>query len=360
MKHSTSIGIDTHAKTNSVCALDRYTGEIVETTLPSDPDSLIDWILSQGFKEPIKCCYESGPTGFGLAKALNDQGIKCVVVATSKLPKRIDMQKNDRIDARWLASFLGTGSVREVYIPSERQEALRHLSHLRTETSKSLRAAKQRVASFLLLTRTDYTLTKRRWTKKFWQWAQTYEFPLEQDTYVFRKKLREVDFLEGELADIDARIRGCIEEDEHMSCLSDAFCAVYGIGSVTAFSLVAEIYDFDRFRKGSQLASYLGLVPSERSTGNKTARGAIAKRGNANLRCLLVEAINIYFKPCRDIYRGSTSLPDNVRAKANKCTSRLYARKRDLERKGLDKPKIKIALARELAEWIYWIAKEVA
>lgn len=111
MGYSTIIGIDTHAKKNSVCALDTKTGEVVQTTLSADPNQLVSWIKAGSFTGPVRCVYESGPTGFGLARALIQAHIPCTVAAASKLPRRTDRQKNDKRDAQWLARMMLAGSV---------------------------------------------------------------------------------------------------------------------------------------------------------------------------------------------------------------------------------------------------------
>ena len=355
MKYCTSIGIDTHSRKNAICALSTETGAITEDVLSEDPARVIDWIRQHGFAEPVCCVYEAGPTGFGLARALNGAGIKCVVAATSKLPYRSDRVKNDKVDAQWLARMLAAGSVREVYIPTEYQESLCNLSKLRAEVVSDLKRAKQRVASFLLKTHTDYTLTKRRWTKTFYQWAASLEFGQPHDTFAFRQKMEAVFHLEGKLTEIDDEIRAAVKASKELSEVVGRLSAIHGIGSVTAFSLAAEVYDFYRFKKGSALASFIGLVPSERSSGKKTSRGPVTKCGNSNLRRLLIEAVHTYDKPYRGIERDE-ALP----AKAVKCRKRLYKRKRALEERGLEKNKVSAALARELCEWIWWVATEKA
>jgi transposase len=122
MRYFTSIGIDTHAKKNQVCAIDTKTGAMATAKLSADPAELIRWIESQNLKGPVRCCYESGPTGFGLARELNAHGICCIIAATSKLPYRADRQKNDRVDAEWLARMLDAGSVRAVMIPTVEEQ----------------------------------------------------------------------------------------------------------------------------------------------------------------------------------------------------------------------------------------------
>jgi transposase len=356
MRYCTSIGIDTHMKKNQVCAIDTKTGEVLTTKLSEDPDQLIKWIRGQEFSLPIRCCYESGPTGFGLARALNAAGVCCVVAATSKLPYRVDHQKNDRIDAEWLARMLDSGAVRSVMIPTVEEASLRPHSRLRGEVASDLRKAKQRVASFLLLTKTSYTLTKKRWTKTFNKWAESYEFACGADTFTFRMKVAAVLRLEERLAEVEGEILRIIALDPELGQKMKRFQAIHGIGKVAAFSLVCEVYDFERFKNGAAFASFLGLVPSESSTGDKNSKGKIAKTGNSHLRRILMEAASCYSRPIKDVKREDLTVPEPIRAKAEKCKLRLKKRRAALMKRGLMANKAKVAIARELSEWVYHIA----
>ena len=356
MRYSTSIGIDTHAKSNSICAIVKETGEMLTAKLSADPKEVISWISRQDLPKPLRCCYEAGPTGFGLARALNDAGICCIVAATSKLPCRTDRQKNDRIDALWLAQMLEANVVRPVMVPTIGEESLCHLSRLRGEVANDLMRAKQRVASFLLLTKTSYTLTKKRWTKAFNKWAGCYEFACAPDTFAFRMKVSAVWRLEERLAEVEAEIMRLVAEGPGLQERMGRLMCMHGIGKVTAFSLVCEVYDFGRFKNGAAFASYIGLVPSESSTGDKASRGKIAKQGNSHLRRLLVEAASCYSKPMRDVGPEDASVPEPIRAKAEKCRLRLRKRSAALRRRGVKANKAKVAVARELCEWVYHIA----
>ena len=356
MKYCTNIGIDAHSRKNSVCALIDSTGEVRSTTLSENPSELIRWVFSQSFPEPIGCVYESGPTGFGLARALRDAGLPCTVAATSKLPMRIDRQKNDRIDAEWLARMLAAGSIRPVRVPSVEEEALCHLSRLRGEIAADLRAAKQRVVSFLLLTGTEYTLGKKRWTKRFCSWAEAHEFAQPADTFVFREKLSAVYRLEERLRAIEDEIMRRIGESPELSSLMARLRCIHGIGPIAAFSLVCEVHDFGRFRNGAAFASYLGLTPSENSSGKRTSHGGVAKTGNAHLRRILIESASKYSHPFKIAKSEDESVPELVRSKAQSCAARLRRRRIALVARGVNKNKAKVAVARELAEWIYWIA----
>ena len=161
--------------------------------------------------------------------------------------------------------------------------------------------------------------------------------------------------LEDVLSEIDDEIRAAVGASKELTELVGRLSAIHGIGPVTAFSLAAEVYDFTRFKKGSALASYVGLVPSERSSGKRTARGPVTKCGNSNLRRLLIEAVHSYDKPYRGIEKDKA-----IPAKAVKCRKRLYKRKRTLEERGLERNKVSAALARELCEWVWWVATEKA
>lgn len=356
MRYATSIGIDVHAKTNEICALVTETGEMKATKLPSDPSGVIRWIKENHLPEPLRCCYEAGPTGFCLARSLNDAGIECVVIATSKLPRRIDRKKNDKVDALWLARMQLAGSVSSVFIPSPEQESLCHLSRLRGEIASDLRRAKQRVSSFLLLTRTRYTLTKKLWTKTFIGWANSYEFEHDADTYTFRSKVTAAVRLMENLYDVERKILNIIENKDSLNEVFSRLLCIHGIGAVSAFSLISEVHDFTRFKNGSAFASYLGLIPSENSSGKKISRGRVTKLGNSHLRRLLVEATCCYSKPAKARIREDVRVPEQVRIKAKKCSDRLYRRREALKMRNLAPNKIRIALARELCEWIYHIA----
>jgi transposase len=356
MYNSTTIGIDTHAKKNELFALDTKTGAICRATLSADYSETINWIRKQELTEPIRVSYESGPTGFGLCRALEASNISCVVVATSKLPRRKTRKKNDRIDAEWLCRETIAGNISSVRIPSMHEEALRNLSRLRGEVAKELAKAKQRVASFLLLNNVTFTGGKKRWTIKFRNWADHYEFEDNINTYVLRDKLSDVYRLERRLASIEAKIFEVISAEPELVELMKRFECIHGVGKVTAFSLVCEVNDFKRFKKASSFAAYLGLVPSEDSTGDKHSNGSITKCGNSHLRRILIEAAGVYSRTYALCQQTDETIDPLVREHAYKCSRRLLKRRKALAKRGKQPNKAKVAIAREMAEWIYHIA----
>ena len=356
MRCSAIVGRDAHSEKSAVCAIVPETGEAREAVPSEDPEQLLAWISEQGFPGPVGCVYEAGPTGFGLARALREGGVACAVAATSKLSYRVDRQKNDRADARWLAQQMLAGGVRAVRVPTPEEESLCHLSRLRGEVAADLRKARQRVSSFLLLTGTEYTLTKKKWPKTFRRWAASCEFDQPADTFAFRCKMSAVLRLEERLAEVEAEIMRIVAESPGLSGLMARFECIHGIGKVSAFSPVREVHDFDRFKSGASFASYLGLVPSESSSGKKVSRGAIAKQGNSHLRRILVEAASCYSRPLKAVRSEDPAVPEAVRAKAEKCAARLRKRRAALKKRNVSANKAKVAVARELAEWIYHIA----
>jgi transposase len=356
MRYATTIGIDSHSMKNDICAIIMETGEKIEDSLPSDADTLIKWINTHDFPKPLRCGYESGPTGFTLARKLNKAGIACEVIAVSKLPKRIDRKKNDRVDAEWLARMLLAGGVRMATIPSEAQESLRNLSRLRGECAKELTKAKQRVTSFLLVMGVRYTQGKKHWSLKFKKWVQDLELSNAHDTFCLRDKLAEVAHLEGRLKAIEQRILDAIKDDGALSDSMARLKCLYGIGDIVAFSIICEAGDISRFRNGAAFASYLGLVPSESSSGLKQLRGSITKAGNSHLRRYLIEAASTYSRPMRLKEPDNLAVDSIVRQQAHKCSRRLKMRREHLAKKGKSANKAKVAIARELAEMIYNIS----
>jgi transposase len=355
MLYSTAIGIDAHSKTNTICAFDPRTGDMREVELPADPTMAIGWIKAQDFEGSLMSVYESGPTGFVLARALQEAGIPCMVAAVSKMPERKDKMKNDKEDARWLARQLVAGMIKPVTIPSTARESMRNISRLRDETARALRGARQRVSSFLLLMGVVYSDGKR-WTQKFQKWAESYEFSEPIDTYVFREKLAEAYRLEGRLEIIEARLKEAVASDPELFSLAARLECIHGIGQVTAYAFVCEAGDISRFKNGAAFSSYLGLVPSEDSTGDINRRGKITKQGNKHLRRLLIEAAGCYSRKCRLDAPDNLSVDPLVRQHAHKCSIRLKKRRDALAKRKKQANKAKVAIAREMAEWIYHIA----
>ena len=287
MFEHTFIGLDVHAVNVVGHALNPATGEISIHTMAADPAMALEWI--HRFTPPVKVVYESGPTGFVLARYLRAAGINCIVAASSKLLRAPgDRIKTDRRDARALAEMLAVGSVTEVRIPDLEEEALRDLSRLRSGTAKDLAHARQHVNAILLRHGIRYP-KDTRWTKehRLWLHRQHFDEPALQFTY--QADVEQAELLAAHLARIDKHVAATAAACRY-SPVIDALMCLRGIQVTTAFGLAVEIGDWTRFT-GSSIGSYLGLVPSEDSSGQSRHQGPITKAGNTGARKLLIEAL---------------------------------------------------------------------
>jgi transposase len=356
MFYPTIIGIDTHARSNTMFAIDRESGAFKRAKMSSEHEDTLKHVRALNMPEPYLVVYESGPTGFGLARYLNDEGIKCEVCATSKMPKDISQNKNDKRDAEAIARQAIAGTLRFVYIPTPHEQTLRDLSHHYAQCSKAVTAAKQRVSSFMLAHNIRYKKGCKLWTKTFLRWAEELAFEDKADAFIFHDKVAEARRLIERKEAVLALIEQLAATDAQLGQDMSRLQCVSGIGTVISFALVSEVNDFERFSNGAAFASYVGLVPSEDSSGEKRSTGRITKQGNSHLRRMLVEAMS----PSRR--KGSPpakvcgqTVDPHIRAMAARCDERLAKRRADMKRRCKSPNKAKVALARELAEWVYYI-----
>ena len=317
MRHSTYVGIDTHKDTNAVCALDPETGEVTEAVLGGEPALVVDWIrggvASGELAEPVLCCYEAGPTGYGLQRALEEAGFECVVAAPSKLPKRADRVKTDRVDAAWLARQLQAGAVRPVWVPPANLEALRSLVSLRCARAQGLARAKQRFRSFALAR--GIRPPVGGWGARFLAWASSVELDDPADDYVFHELVDEVSRRSRDLGRVEARTAEAVAADPELSAAVRALEALPGVGPALACALVAKVGDASRFERLDSFPSYLGLCPSESSSGKTVRRGGMAKAGDEQLRRLLVQAATCLLRPLRRHAAPPEGVPEARRAR---------------------------------------------
>ncbi|MGP5046838.1 IS110 family transposase [Glutamicibacter ardleyensis] len=355
MFQSAFIGLDVHAQTVVACALNTATGEVSRTKMSSEPEVVLDWI--QKFPTDSQTVYEAGPTGYPLARHLREHGVDCVIAAPSKLLRAPgDHVKTDKRDAMGLAKILSLGEVAEVRIPTMEQEALRDLSRTRLQAQKTLKLAKQRLNALLLRQGVAYPDTK--WTLKHMAWLHQQHFGQAGTEFSYQADVELVELLAAHLNRLDQRIKEIAPACEYARVI-DALMCMRGIALTTGFGLAVEVGDWTRFT-GSSIGSYLGLVPSEHSSGQKRAQGSITKAGNTYARLLLVEA-SWHQKPTFDrpglrLQRQFDLVDSTTRITALKGNHRLADRWAGFEKRGKLRTKANTAIARELAGWRWALA----
>lgn len=352
----TFIGLDVHAVNIVGLALTPDTGEIARHTMAADPAAVLEWV--RRFEPPVKVVYESGPTGFLLARSLQAAGINCVVAASSKLLRAPgDRVKTDRRDARVLAEMLAVGSVTEVRIPDPDEEALRDLSRLRAGTAKDLAHARQRVNAILLRHGIRYP-KDTRWTQEHRAWLVHQHFSDPALQFTYEADLEQAELLATHLARIDKQVTTTVASCRYAPVV-DALMCLRGIRLTTAFGLAVEIGDWTRFT-GSSIGSYLGLVPSEESSGQSRHQGPITKAGNTYARKLLIEAAwqhrRPYTRPGDRLLRQLELVVPATRIRALEGNHRLHRKWEHFDERHKMPVKANAAIARELAGWCWSLA----
>jgi len=355
------VGMDVH-KDSITIAVARQGQEPAEIwkTIPNDWVRLrkaLKMLLRSG--ETLRVCYEAGPTGFGLCRRLREAGIDCIVVAPSLVPgKPGDRVKTDRRDARKLAHFLRSGDLTEVHVPAAAVEAIRDLERARDDAKRAERVARHQLSKFLL--RHDRRWAEGTWTRRHLDWvrAQRFDFPAQQR--VLEDYLKTVE----DLAERVGRLTAAMEELVQATALAPlvkALQAFRGISVVSAVTIAAETDDLRRFATASQFMSYVGLVPSEDSSGQRRRQGPITRCGNGHLRRILVEAAWHYRHIpmlSKELRRRNQGVAAGVRRIAWETQKRLHKRLYHLLHVNKSPQKAVVAIARELAGFIWSVGQE--
>lgn len=355
------VGLDVHKETIAVAVADagggeaRFVGEIVHT--PEAITKLMRQLRRDGGE--ISWCYEAGPCGYGVYRQLNSAGEHCQVVAPSLIPKKAgDRVKNDRRDALSLSRLHRAGELTAVWVPEAAQEALRDLTRCREDMKHLQQLARQRLSAFLLRHARRYS-GKSNWTQAHWRWFETVKFELPSQQIVFQEYVDTVLACNRRLRGLDEQIERATRESV-MWPLIEALMALRGVNLLTATTVIAEIGDLHRFESAPQLMAYLGLVPSEHSSGPKQTRGAITKTGNGHVRRLLVEAAWTYRHPARKsafLQRRAERTGEAVQDIAWKAQKRLCQRYRHLTNRGKLRVQVCTSVARELAGFVWAIGQ---
>ncbi len=354
------VGLDVHKDSIAIAqaeAHSRSEPRFVGTTRHS-VISLTKALTKLGGPGELSLCYEAGPCGYGLVRVLGEQGYRCEVVAPSRVARQpADRVKTDRRDALLLARLHRAGELTPITIPEPRDEALRDLVRAREDTVNAQRRARQQLRSFLL--RHGHAYTGQR------AWGPTHELFLSKIS--FEDSAQHIVFTEYRLAVAAAaeRLRRMEEalrqqaEGWQWLPVVRALMTLRGIDFISAMTIVAELGDIRRFAHPRQLMGYLGLVPSEYSSGNTQRRGALTRTGNGHVRRILIEAAWSYRLPARigeSIQPRLQGQPQSIINTAWKAQLRLCNRFRRLRARGLHQNKTCAAIARELSAFIWDIA----
>jgi len=358
------VGLDVHKDAIAVAYApqDRnaevvYLGQI--GTRQCDIDKLIRKLLS---KCPnLVFVYEAGPCGYWLYRYLTKKKQVCHVIAPSLTPKKSgDRVKTDRRDAVELARLMRSGDLTSVYVPGIEDEAIRDLSRAREDAMKDLKSCKHRLKAFLL--RLDIRYEGRAgWRPAHMRWLAKVVCPTPAQQIVFQEYVRavseeveRVERIEAELCDQVAEWR--------LYPVVQAIQAMRGISFIVATTVIAELGDITRFDNPRQLMSYLGLTPSEYTTGSRRRLGGISKAGNAHARRVLVEGAWSYRFPAKvsaHLQKRIEKAPKVAQEISWKAQVRLCKRYRRLQARGLHANKTTVAIAREMAAFIWDIARQV-
>jgi len=354
------VGLDVHAKTIAIAVAEggRDEAKFLSTTA-NDFTRLLKVLDRLGPREQLHCAYEAGPTGYGLQRELAKVGVRCDVIAPSKMPKASgDRVKTDRKDAMRLAHYLRSGDLVAIYVPDEACEAMRDLLRSREDAKRAQLRARHQLLKFLLR-------QGRRWPKSNWtighiEWIEQQSFEHPAQARVLQEYLHAVNECTARITRFDKLLAELVPETEQAELIG-APQAFRGIQLLTAASIALELGDVRRFRSPKKLMSYLGLTPSEDSSGERVRRGGITKAGNSGLRRLLVEASWAYRHAPREAYRlkkRAEGVAPGVRKIAFDAQVRLHGRYKHMLARGKSKQLTLTAVARELAGFIWAAAHE--
>ncbi len=351
----TSVGLDVHARSVAAAAIDGVTGELFQTKLTPSHEHIRSWLGD--LPGPVAVAYEAGPTGFGLSRVLNAAGIRCEVVAPSKLQRPSgDRVKTDAKDAVHLARLLRLDEFTSVSVPTVAQENARDLVRAREDCRGDLMRARHRLSKLLLRQGIVYS-GGRAWTNAHDAWLRRQRFEASELQLTFESDYDAALTVKARRDRLDTAIAAMAADSEFTPLVHRLGC-LRGIGTLTGFALAVELGDWHRFT-GNTIASYVGLVPSEYSSGASRVQGSITKTGNSHVRRLLIEAAwhhragYVVGKTMRDRWELATPA---ARARGDAGNRRLHARWDTFRARRKRNVVANVAIARELAGWCWSLA----
>lgn len=356
-KVRTWAGLDVHAAKTVACVVDAQTGELTIVRLPGTTPELLAFLA--GLPGPTRVAYEAGPTGFALSRALTAAGIDCIVAAPGKIERpSADRVKTDQRDAERLVRLLMIDALVAVRVPSDQEEAIRDLVRAREDLRGDLMRARHRLSKLLLRHDVRYEDTTSTWNDRHRAWLAKVDLGQRGAQATLADYIGAIDALTIRRDSIEATITELIPGSPLAHTVARLRC-LRGIDTLSAVGLAAEIGDFHRFQRPAQLMSYLGLVPSEHTTGEQRRQGSITKTGSRHARRLLVEAAWHYRKPPRNgttLARRQDGQPATAVAISWKTQQRLHQLWRRLDhQRGKRRTVVAVAVARHLAGFCWAI-----
>jgi transposase len=360
------VGLDVHArKTTVATAGEDRRGEVrIHSTIDNTAaamDSLIKKLQSTG--KELRVCYEAGPCGYVLARQLEKQGIACTIAAPSLIPRGPgDRIKTDRRDAQLLARLHRAGELTAVHIPDETDEAIRDLCRARTDAVQDKRRAHSQLKAFLLR-HGRHIADKTPWSEARQRTLRAITLPHPAQRAVLEEYILAVEAAHQRIARVETQMELQLSTWKAEPAVR-ALMGMRGFRIVAAMITVSELGDIHRFTHPRQLMAYLGLVPSENSSGGSRRQGSVTKAGNTHLRWLINESAQNYRLPPKvsaGLSQRQAAIPaacrEEVKHIAWKCQNRLYEKGRKLAARGKMRQKVQIALARELCGFVWAVLK---
>jgi transposase len=359
-EYAAYIGLDVHKDTISIAVAGHgstetdYRGEMA-----NKPKTIQKFVLrlSEEFGgEVLLFCYEAGPCGLHLYHQIDALGHDCQVIAPSKIPhKPGDRIKTDRRDAIKLARYLRSGDLTAIWIPDEEQEAMRDLCRARGDMKQQELKARQQLNAFVLRHGHHWPSNRTRWTKGHYNWLESLEFAHSWQQIVLQEYTNAVKAASGRVADLTTQMMHALPRWS-LAPVVDSLVAMRGIDQLAAMILLSELGDISRFDNPKQLMAFLGLVPSEHSTGPRRRQGAITLTGNRHARRILVESAWSYRFQARmtmHLKRKATKASAEAKAIAWRAQKRLCGRYRKLIEAGKNQKVVCVAIARELIAFVW-------
>ena len=352
----TSVGLDVHARSIVACGLDTVTGQVVRRRLVASAEAVLEWV--RVLPSPVAVAYEAGPTGFGLARQLTTAGVRCVVAAPSKLQRPpADRIKTDARDALLLARLLRMDQIVEVRVPSIEQEAARDLVRAREDVRGDLMRCRHRLSKLLLRHGIVYS-GGQPWTGVHETWLRRQRFTQRSVQLALDTELEAMLLTLDRRDRLDTAIIELAVDGEYTALVRRLGC-LRGVSILTAFGLAVEIGDWHRFT-GATIGAYLGLVPTESSSGQHRAQGSITKAGNTHARRLLVEAAwhhrRHYRTPGATMRARWKLASSTAQARGHAGNHRLHQRWQTFIARKKRTVIANVAVARELAGWCWSLA----